>query len=96
MLMIVEECPTILRDIPQERYGKRNLDVHRESRFEKKVTLRGAQYEYYSVSERENGEILLSPRILTSPFEVSKKSLDTMDSSMENYQKGEVSKPLNL
>jgi len=62
----------------------------------KRVTLRGAQYEYYSVSELENGEILLSPRILTSPFEVSKKSLETMDSSMENYQKGEVSKPIKF
>ena len=62
----------------------------------KRVTLRGAQYEYYSVSELDNGEILLSPRLLASPFAVAKKSLDSMDSSMKNYRKGKVSKPLKL
>ena len=62
----------------------------------KRVTLRGAQYQYYSVSELDNGEILLSPRVLASPFEVAKKSLDTMDSSMKNYRKGKVSKPIKF
>lgn len=62
----------------------------------KRVSLRGAQYEYYSVSELDNGEILLSPRVLASPFEVAKKSLDTMDSSMENYRKNKVSKPIKF
>ena len=62
----------------------------------KRVTLRGAKYEYYGVSELDSGEILLSPRVLASPFEVAKKSLDTMDSSMKNYRKGKVSKPIKF
>ena len=62
----------------------------------KRVTLRGAKYEYYNVQEMDDGSVLLSPRILVSPFEISANTLDTMDHSMENYKSGKVSKPIKL
>ena len=62
----------------------------------KRVTLRGAKYEYYNVQEMDDGSVVLSPRVLVSPFEVSENSLEMMDKSMENYKTGKVSKPLKL
>ena len=62
----------------------------------KRVTLRGAKFEYYNVKEMDNGEILLSPRVLVSPFVISENTLETMDSSMESFKGGKVSKPIKL
>ncbi|MBQ2069919.1 MAG: hypothetical protein II467_03210 [Bacilli bacterium] len=62
----------------------------------KRVTLRGAKYEYYNVQEMDDGSVILSPRVLVSPFEISEKTLKTMDDSMENFKAGNVSKPIKL
>lgn len=59
----------------------------------KRVTLRGAKFEYYNVVEMDDGSILLTPRVLVSPFEISEKTLKTMDQSMTSFKKGKVSKP---
>ena len=62
----------------------------------KRVTLRGAKYEYYNVQEMDDGSVLLSPRVLVSPFEVSENTLKTMDQSIKNIKAGKVSKPIKL
>ena len=62
----------------------------------KRVTLRGAKYEYYNVQEMDDGSVLLSPRVLVSPFEVSENALKTMDQSIKNIKAGKVSKPIKL
>lgn len=62
----------------------------------KRVTLRGAKYEYYNVQEMDDGSVVLSPRVLVSPFEISANTLETMDQSMENLKTGKVSKPIKL
>ena len=61
-----------------------------------RLTLRGARYSYYQVKEYENGCIILEPRELTRPKEISKKTLAMMDESIRNYRKGEVSNPIDL
>jgi len=60
----------------------------------KRITLRGAKYEYYNVQEREDGTVLLSPRVLVSPFEISENTLNTMDQSVANFKEGKASKPI--
>ena len=62
----------------------------------KRVTLRGAKYEYYNVQEMDDGSVLLLPRVLVSPFEISANTLSAMDASMENLKSGKVSKPIKL
>ena len=62
----------------------------------KRVTLRGARYDHYHVQEYSDGRIVLEPRELVAPFEVSQKTLATMDQSMKNLKKGKVSKPIDL
>ena len=62
----------------------------------KRVTLRGAKYEYYNVQEMDDGSVILSPRVLVPPFEVSENTLRAMDQSMENFKAGKVSKPIKL
>lgn len=62
----------------------------------KRVTLRGAQYAHYHVQEFANGTIVLEPRELVAPFEVSRKTLEVMDSSMANLTKDKASKPVDL
>ena len=62
----------------------------------KRITLRGTNYEYYNVQELDDGRIILSPRVLVDPFEISANTLKTMDQSMENFKAGKVSEPLKL
>ncbi len=61
-----------------------------------RLTLRGAKYDYYQVKEYENGYIVLEPRELVVPKEISKKTLDMMDESIRNYKVGKVSAPIDL
>lgn len=62
----------------------------------KRITLRGRKYSHYHVAEYEDGCIILEPRVLVSPFEVSKNTLTMMDSSIENFKHGKTSKPVDL
>ena len=62
----------------------------------KRITLRNASYEYFHVEEYNDGRILLEPRELTKPLQISVNTLKTMDSSMENFNKGLVSEPIDL
>ena len=62
----------------------------------KRVTLRGAKFEYYNVQEMDDGSVILSPRVLVAPFEISQNTLDSMDQSVKNFKAGNVSKPLKL
>lgn len=61
-----------------------------------RLTLRDAEYEYYHVTVLPDQRIVLEPRVLTSPFEVSANTLRMMDSSVENMKKGTVSPALDL
>lgn len=62
----------------------------------KRITLRNALYEYFHIEEYSDGKIVLEPRVLVKPFEVSKNTLSMMDSSVENFKKGIVSDPIDL
>ncbi len=62
----------------------------------KRITLRNALYEYFHVEEYDDGHILLEPRELTKPFQISANSLKMMDSSIENLKKGNVSNAIDL
>lgn len=62
----------------------------------KRITLRGAKYDYYNVQEMDDGSVLLSPRVLVSPFSISQNTLQMMDQSINNLKKGAVSKPIKL
>ena len=53
-------------------------------------------YEYFHIEEYEDGKIVLEPRELAKPFQISKNSLSMMDSSVQNLKAGNVSAPLNL
>ena len=62
----------------------------------RRITLRAASYEYYHVEEYPDGRIVLEPRELTKPFEVSQNTLAMMDESMENYKAGNVGEPIDF
>lgn len=62
----------------------------------KRVTLRNSVFEYYHVQEMDNGVIVLEPRELTVPFQVSVNTLSMMDESVKNLKKGAVSEPVDL
>ena len=61
----------------------------------KRITLRNAMYEYYHVEEFDDGRIVLEPRELVLPFQISEKSLTMMDQAMDNLKKGIVSKEVD-
>ena len=62
----------------------------------KRITLRNSKYEYYHVQEFEDGRIMLEPRELVVPFEISQETLSMMDSAVTNLKNGKVSEPLDL
>jgi hypothetical protein len=62
----------------------------------KRLTLRGASFDYYHVQEYPDGRIILEPRQLVAPHEMSKKTLAMIDKSVANLKKGKVSKPVDL
>lgn len=62
----------------------------------KRITLRNALYEYFHIEEYADGKIVLEPRVLVKPCEVSKNTLSMMDSSVENFKNGIVSDPIDL
>jgi len=62
----------------------------------KRVTIRGAHYDHYHVTEFADGRIVLEPRQLVAPFELSRRSLAMMDASMANFKDGKVSAPVDL
>lgn len=72
----------------------REYDAKLDSK--KRLTLRSVLFEYYHVSELEDGTIILEPRELKAPFQVSANTLAMMDQSMKNLKNGKVSKALDL
>lgn len=61
-----------------------------------RVTIRGAQYEYYMVKEYSDGHLELEPRVLVNPNEISVKTLQMMDMAVENLKAGTASDPIDL
>lgn len=72
----------------------RDYTVHIDDK--KRVTLRGALYQYYNVREFQNGCIVLEPRELTVPDTISGKTLEEMDRAVENFKMNQVSAPIDL
>jgi hypothetical protein len=72
----------------------RDYTVHIDNK--KRVTLRGASYQYYNVKEFQNGCIMLEPRELTVPDTISNRTLEDMDRAIENFKMNEVSAPIDL
>lgn len=61
-----------------------------------RLTIRGAKYVYYQVKEYTNGCILLEPRELVRPKEISQRTLKMMDEAVANLKQGKASAPLDL
>ncbi len=72
----------------------RDYTVHLDNK--KRITLRGAAYQYYNVKEYQNGCIMLEPRELTVPESISVKTLKDMDRAVANFKKGDVSESVDL
>ena len=72
----------------------KDYTVHIDSK--KRVTLRGAMFQYYNVKEYENGCIVLEPRELTVPEGISANTLKDMDKAIENFKMGQISPEIDL
>ena len=72
----------------------KDYTVHIDSK--KRVTLRGATFQYYNVKEYDNGCIMLEPRELTVPDSISARTLEDMDRAISNFKLGEVAPAIDL
>ena len=72
----------------------KDYTVHIDSK--KRITLRGALYQYYNVKEYDNGCIILEPRDMTVPESISEATLNDIDKAISNFRMGEVSQPIDL
>lgn len=62
----------------------------------KRITIRNPKFEYYHVTEKENGVIVLEPRQLVDPLTLSKKTLEDMDESMKNLKNDVIYGPVKI
>ena len=62
----------------------------------RRITLRSVPFEYYHVLEFDDGRILLEPRELALPFQVSANTLSMMDTAVRNMKEGKVSDSIDL
>jgi hypothetical protein len=72
----------------------KEYDAHLDMK--KRVTLRGAEAEYYAVRMFDDGRIVLEPRVLVPPDMISKRTLKMLDKAATNFKNGKVSKPIDL
>ena len=72
----------------------KEYDVHLDTK--RRVTLRGATNDYYAVRLFADGTVVLAPRVLTHPANVSARALRMMDKSVRNLKRGHVSPTINL
>ncbi|HHX55173.1 MAG TPA: hypothetical protein GX705_02370 [Clostridiales bacterium] len=72
----------------------KDYTVHIDNK--KRVTLRGAAYQYYNVKEYNNGCIILEPREMSVPDSISTKTLEDMDKAISSFRKGEASPKIDL
>ncbi len=72
----------------------KDYTVHIDSK--KRVTLRGALYQYYQVREYDNGCIMLEPRELVVPDTISSKTLEDMDAAIRNFKVNNVSEAIDI
>ena len=72
----------------------KDYKVHIDSK--KRITLRGALFQYYNVKEYDNGCIVLEPRELTVPESISARTLEDMDRAISNFNLGEVCPAVDL
>ena len=72
----------------------KEYNVHLDGK--NRVTLRGATSEYYAVQIFSSGIVVLEPRVLTHPANVSPKTLRMMDRAVDNFKKGKVSPPVDF
>lgn len=61
-----------------------------------RITLRSVLFDYYHVSEYDDGRIVLEPRELTVPFKVSSNTLKMMDEAIHNLKDGKASDAIDL
>lgn len=62
----------------------------------RRITLRNTLFEYFHIKQYKDGTMVLEPRVLVEPKDISKKTLKMMDKSITNYKKGKVSKSIDL
>lgn len=61
-----------------------------------RFTIRGSKFDYYHVTEFNDGHIELVPRVLVDPTVISRNTLNMMDKSVENLKNGKVSAPIDF
>jgi CO/xanthine dehydrogenase FAD-binding subunit len=83
-------------DIPPEVTMSTLKEYDAKIDVKRRLTLRGARFNHYHVKEYDDGRIELEPRELVQPFELSKRTLATMDASMANLKSGKASDPIDL
>ena len=91
---VMWDIPPIIHAEVLHMTSVKDYTVHIDSK--KRVTLRGALYQYYNVKEYDNGCIILEPRELTVPESISAATLKDMDNAISNFKKGSVSQPIDL
>ena len=60
----------------------REYDAKLDSK--RRLTIRNTNFDYYHVQEMDDGTIILEPRELTAPFQISVKTLAMMDQSVRS------------
>ncbi|CAN5230689.1 hypothetical protein BH24GEM2_BH24GEM2_18570 [soil metagenome] len=61
-----------------------------------RVTLPRPRHTFYAMKQYANGTIVLEPRVLVHPEDVSRRTLQEMDVAMRNLKNGRASERVSL
>jgi len=62
----------------------------------KRITIRGAKYQYYAVIPQPDDTFLLKPQVLLGLEDISPDTLAMMDEAMKNFKAGRAYGPIDL
>ena len=90
----IEQGAETVQEVIKKTGAMKDYVAHLDNK--KRITLRGAAYQYYNVKEYGNGCIILEPRELAVPESISARTLADMDRAVSNFKKGDVSPVIDL
>lgn len=79
---------TALPDVVLER------DVRLDAK--RRATLTGAEFDHYHMTVQADGTIVLEPRVLAPPADVTPRVLEMMDAAMENLKAGRAGEAVDF
>jgi len=95
-----EDMRAVKKSVKSVRHRARGIASHAKTYDAKldskrRLVLRSARFEHYHVHEREDGSLILTPKVLVDA-PLSRETLKLIETSVKNLKKGKASPPIDI